>query len=102
MSGFRATWIYNTGAPGTTKCPVAPASVIASSTAILIADVLNMVSALSEDCRFKLLMIVVHAFALVGKGGAGGRWLVFLAGLLSNDVSLSVWPWCLYHWHCCC
>ena len=36
-----------TGAPGRTKCPVAPASAIALSTVIFILDVLNTVSEFS-------------------------------------------------------
>ena len=45
MRGFLAGCMSNTGAPGRTKCPVAPASAIASSTAICILDVWNIVSA---------------------------------------------------------
>ena len=38
MRGLVAGLISITGAPGTTECPVAPASAIASLTAILISD----------------------------------------------------------------
>ena len=48
IKGFFAGWISNTGAPGRTKYPVAPASAIASSTAIFILDALNIVSACSD------------------------------------------------------
>ena len=43
--GFFVGWMSMTGVPGKTKCPVAPASAIAISTAIFILPVLKHVAA---------------------------------------------------------
>ena len=80
MRGFLAGCMSNTGAPGRTKCPVAPASDIASSTAICIFDVLNIVSA-----WVVFVGIVVAVKVCVGLVGNVGF------GLLSNvDSFVSV------------
>ena len=66
MRGLVAGLISITGAPGTTKCPVAPASAIALSTAILILDVLNIVSAYCELFRSKSVIVCFHAICRSG------------------------------------
>ena len=69
-SGVRAGFISNTGAPGTTKCPVAPASAIAIFAAIFILAVLNIVSGIGSSSNVAFVTFVSNA-AFVGFAGAG-------------------------------
>ena len=69
MSGFTAGWISKTCAPGRTKCHVAPVSAMALSIAILILEVLNIVSACADFSRSSFAIVWDHALLLVGKVG---------------------------------
>ena len=73
MSGTAAGLIPITGAPGRTKCPVAPASAMALSMAILILEVLNIVSAFADFLRSSFAIVWDHALLLVGKVGTVKR-----------------------------
>ena len=66
INGFVVGLTSITGAPGTMKCPVAPASAIAWSTAILIELVLKIVSACSVSFSLSNSITFFHAFSLVG------------------------------------
>ena len=52
-----------TEVPGSTKCPVAPASATAISTAISILPVLKQVSALGKSLKLLAKIVFFHAFA---------------------------------------
>ena len=69
ISGLFAGWTLRTGAPGATKCYVAPTSAMAWFTAILIAIVLIIVSAWFALRRLFFRIVFSHAFCLVGKLG---------------------------------
>ena len=82
--GLVAGDISVTGVPGSTKCPVAPASVIVMLTEIFIFNVLNIVSAWRDCDRlcfwivcFQILFPDASGIVVVGMGGA----------LLSTDES---------------
>ena len=68
VSGLVAGYTFSTGVPGRTKCPVAPASAMAWSTAILIFEVLMARSWFSVVIllfNFNWPMVCFHDWALV-------------------------------------
>ena len=66
--GFVAIFLLTIGAPSTKKCPVAPESDMAYSTAFVRRCVLNIMSARGEACRLHSRIIVFHAVCCVGIG----------------------------------
>ena len=52
-----------TGVPGSTKCPMAPASATAILTAVFIIPVLEQMSALGKSLKLLLKIVFLHASA---------------------------------------
>ena len=81
--GFSSGFISLTGLTGRTKCPIALASPMDISTAILILEVLNTV----WSWRLIFEIVCFHVCALVGKMTLLGSILIFSSSLLMEESS---------------
>ncbi len=81
VSSLLAGWMFSTGVPGRTKCPMAPALAIAWSTTIFILDVLSTISKFSfkailensNCCKafiIRLVSLCQYGHKIFQKGGA--------------------------------